>query len=176
MGGAAHRPDVAAAARRNAVPQATRHVPVGAVPPMDAAVAVRGVALQARWRLPMVHAAALLRDVAVRRPPPVAADRCPLVVAVAVVGAAENRAMVVLVDPPRILLPNSNTIPWLFRPIQEHQAPILRGSRMMLWEFSPMAFSWTVTSKLGPTTAAMVTRIPRASITTILRHPASSRK
>jgi len=152
---------------------------------MDAAVAVRGVALQARWRLPMVHAAALLRNVAVRRPPPVAAeaaDRCPLVGAVAVavaagdVATAENRAMVVLVDPPRILLPNSNTIPWLFRPILEHQAPILRGSRMMLWEFSPMAFSWTVTSKLGPTTAAMVTRIPRASITTILRHPASLRK
>lgn len=133
--GAAHRPDVAAAARRNAAPQATRHVPVGAVPPMDAAVAVRGVALQARWRLPMVHAAALLRNVAVRRPPPVAAeaaDRCPLVGAVAVavaagdVATAENRAMVVLVDPPRILLPNSNTIPWSFRPILEHQAPILR--------------------------------------------------
>jgi len=81
----------------------------------------------------MVHAAALLRNVAVRRPPPVAAgaaDRCPLAVAVAVaagdVATAENRAMVVLADPPRILLPNSNTIPWSFRPILEHQAPILR--------------------------------------------------
>merc|ERR1712151_1001494 len=115
MGGAAHRPDVAAAARRNAVPQATRHVPAGAVPPMDAAVAVRGVALQARWRLPMVHAAALLRNVAVRRPPPVAAeaaDRCPFAVAVAAgdVATAKNRSMVVLTDPPRIFLPNSNTI------------------------------------------------------------------
>jgi len=136
--GATHRPDVAAAARRNAAPQAARHVPVGAVPPMDAAVAVRGVALPARWRLPMVHAAALLRNVAVRRPPPVAAeaaeaaDRCPLVgavvdvVAAGAVATAANRAMVALADPPRILLPNSNTIPWSFRPILEHQAPILR--------------------------------------------------